>query len=214
MHLEPTFSNQSITMKAITDASHVKQSLMDATSWNKHVRSLNAYMRIKRHLKNKKLVPLLFAFTNQKTSSITIMEQAPSRCCPLWTFPFELSLKVFKMRLLGRNFHTLIKGISCPPNRCGISQSTPSGLNVLVGTRSFLQLMWDPYQIHSLRGLASLLAHRLVSTLFRGTTSPLTHHMVFDSDTICNGPSSPLADIILFGLSLSGFPSRFLKCVC
>ena len=47
-------------------------------------------------------------------------------------------------------------------------------------------------------GLASLLAHRPVS----------------GSDTICNGPNSPLADIVLFGSSLSGFPSRFLKHVC
>ena len=92
----------------------------------------------------------------------------------------------------------------------------PSGPNVLVGTRSFLQSMWDLHQIHpfgaqhpytgtpprvypfggtasslahrsvlwdptkttSLRGLASLLVHRLVSTPFGGTTSSLTHRSV------------------------------------
>ena len=30
----------------------------------------------------------------------------------------------------------------------------------------------------------------------------------------CSGPSPMLADIVLFGLSLSDFPSRFLKRVC
>ena len=29
------------------------------------------------------------------------------------------------------------------------------------------------------------------------------------SDTICNSQNPPLADIVLFGLSLLGFPSRF-----
>ena len=28
------------------------------------------------------------------------------------------------------------------------------------------------------------------------------------SDTICNNPNPPLGDIVLFGLSLSGFPFR------
>ena len=89
---------------------------------------------------------------------------------------FGLSLNVFKTHLLRRGFHTLIKNVSFSsptdveshnpppfeaqrprerfphpykecfvllPNRCGISQST------------------------SLRGLASSLAHRLVSTPFR-----------------------------------------------
>ena len=34
------------------------------------------------------------------------------------------------------------------------------------------------------------------------------------TEASCNGPSPPLADIVLFGLSLSGFPLRFLKCIC
>ena len=40
---------------------------------------------------------------------------------------------------------------------------------------------------------------------------PLAYHTVSSSDTICNAPSPPLADIVLFGLSLSSFPSRFFK---
>ena len=37
---------------------------------------------------------------------------AASRYCPLWAFSFGLPLKVFKMGLLGRSFHTLIKNAS------------------------------------------------------------------------------------------------------
>ena len=44
--------------------------------------------------------------------------------------------------------------------------------------------------------------HRLVSTPLRGTASPLAHRSVSGSNTICNGPSPPLADIVLFGLPL------------
>ena len=36
-----------------------------------------------------------------------------SRNYPLWTFPFELPLKVFKTHMLGRGFHTFIKNVSC-----------------------------------------------------------------------------------------------------
>ena len=69
----------------------------------------------------------------------------------------------------GKGFHTLIKGVWF--SSYGISQSTP-----LQGpaSRSFLQSMWDPYQIHLLRGLASLLAHRLMSTPF-GEQPPHRH---------------------------------------
>ena len=95
------------------------------------------------------------------------------------------------------------------PNRCAISQSTPPSMpSVLASTRSLLQSMWDPPiqppsepsilggtppRVHPLQVSASSLAHRPVS----------------DSDTICNSPSPPLADIILFGLSLSSFRKRF-----
>ena len=50
--------------------------------------------------------------------------------------------------------------------------------------------MWD-LTIHPLGGLASSLTHRSVT----------------GSDTICNSPSPPLANIVLFGLSLLGFKS-------
>ena len=60
--------------------------------------------------------------------------------------------------------------------------------------RFSLQPMWD-LTIHPLGGLVSSLAH-----------SPMS-----GSDTICNSPSPPLADIVLFRFSLLGFPSKFLE---
>ena len=68
-------------------------------------------------------------------------------------------------------------------NRCGTTPKSTS--------------LWDP---------ASLLAHRLVSTPFWGTGRRRAHRLVSGSDTICNGSDPPRADIVLFGLSLSGFP--------
>ena len=76
-------------------------------------------------------------------------------------------------------------------NQCGTSQSTPFRASVLAGTLSFLQSMWDRHQIHPLRDSASLLAHRVVSGF----------------DTICNNLGPPLANIVLFELSLSDFLS-------
>ena len=44
----------------------------------------------------------------------------------------------------------------------------------------------------------------------RGTARRLAHCPVSGSDTICNDPDPPLADIVLFELFLSGFPSMTL----
>ena len=119
-------------------------------------------------------------------------------------FPFRASPKGFYNGMLGRGFHT-------QPNQCEISQSTPlSGPSVLASTRSFLQSMWDPHQIHPLRSQRPYW-HTASCLPLRGTTSSLAHCPVFGSDTICNGLGPLLADIVLFGLSFSGFPSRFLK---
>ena len=86
----------------------------------------------------------------------------------------------------------------------------PSEPNVLASTRSLLQSMSDP-PFHLLQGPVSLLAHPLMSTPLRGLVSLLAHRPVFGSDTICHSQSPPLADIFLFWLSLSNFPSRFFK---
>ena len=128
--------------------------------------------------------------------------------------------------------------VVCSPSQptWDITIHPPSGPSVLAGTLSFLQSMWDRPQIHPplgpasllalfpssnqcgtapkstpLWGPTSLLAHRLMSTPFgeeRGTARRLTHRPVSGSDTICNDSDPPLVDIVLFGLSLSGFPSR------
>ena len=64
---------------------------------------------------------------------------------------------------------------------------------------SFLSSMWD-LTIHPLRSLASSLAHRSVSTPFGAS------NVCFG--TICNSSSLPLADMVIFGFFLSGFPSK------
>ena len=95
-------------------------------------------------------------------------------------------LKIFKTRLVGKSIHTLYKKcFVLLSHRCGITQSTP-------------------------RGPASLLAHRLESTAFETQSSRWHIHSVSSSKTICNSPNPPLADIILFGLSVSSLPSKFL----
>ena len=66
--------------------------------------------------------------------------------------------------------HCLVSSLALVPlfNRCGISRSTPlSGPNVLAGTCSSLQSMWD-LTIHP----------------FGSPASSLAHHPMSDSDTI------------------------------
>ena len=63
------------------------------------------------------------------------------------------------------------------------------GLHTL---RSLLKLTWD-LTIHSLEGL----------------TFSLTHYSISTFNTICNDPSPPLTDIVLFALPLSYFILRF-----
>ena len=46
-----------------------------------------------------------------KECFVPLSKPTASRCCPLWAFPFGFSLKVFKMCLLGRGFHTLTKNV-------------------------------------------------------------------------------------------------------
>ena len=65
-----------------------------------------------------------------------------------------------------------------------------------------------------LRGLVSSLAPTWCLPPFGGSASSLAHRPVSDSNTVCNSPSPLLADIVLFGLSLLGFPSKILKRLC
>ena len=75
-----------------------------------------------------------------------------------------------------------------PPllNRYGISQPSPLAFSVLIGI---------PPHVHPPSGLSLLV----------GTSLNIC------SDTICNRPNPLLANIVVFGLSLSSFLSRFLN---
>ena len=54
------------------------------------------------------------------------MYHTANRYCPLWVFPFGLTLKVFKTRLLGRGFHALIKSVSfSSPTDVGCHNPSP-----------------------------------------------------------------------------------------
>ena len=74
-----------------------------------------------------------------------------NRCVTLQSTPFEI-------------FHTLIKNASFPsPTNVESHNSLPLRLSVLADTRFLLPSMYNT-PIHLLRGLASLLAHHLLST--------------------------------------------------
>ena len=96
------------------------------------------------------------------------------RYCPIWGFRFGLSLKVLKW--MGRGFHTFIKKMfhsTLQPMRdltihsFGVQHlcwhSLPSPIDVRLS------------QFTSFRGLASLLAHRFMTTLFEA--QPLCWHI-------------------------------------
>ena len=120
---------------------------------------------------------------------------------------FRASSQGFKTRLLGERFHTLINyGLFSSPTNVGYHNPPPFGAQ-RSRWHSFLPpIDVDHPQIHPLWGSVSLLAHRLVSTPLRGTARRLTHRPVSGFNTICNDPNPPLADIVVFGLSLLGSP--------
>ena len=114
------------------------------------------------------------------------------------------NIVIFGLSFTG--LHTLIKMFRFPLQPIQDLMIYPFGPSVLANTRSPLQSMWDP-PIHPLWG-----PNVLVVTLV-WCPSPLGLSLLADTlfgfDTICNNPSLRLADIVLFGLSLMGFPSRF-----
>ena len=101
-----------------------------------------------------------------------------------------------------------IKGVLCSSSTNVGHHNPPSFGTQHSGTRSFSNWCGTATKSTSLWGLVSLLTHRLVSIPLRGTTRRLAHRPISDSNTICNDPDPPLADIVLFQFSLSGFPSR------
>ena len=88
---------------------------------------------------------------------------------------FGLSFRVFPPSARERFPHPYKGCFILVPNQCGILQSTP------------------------LRGLAFSLALVCPPPL---VLSLATHRPVSGFDTICNRPNPPLADLVLFGLSL------------
>ena len=142
------------------------------------------------------------------------------------SFPFGLALKIFKTRLLGRGFHTLIKSVSfSSPTDVGSHNPPPLESSVLASTRFFSPINVGPHQIHlflfpidvrtppnpppsGLSVLADTLPH--VHPL-RGSASSMAHSPVSGFDIICNSSNPLLANIVLFGLSRSGFSLKFLK---
>ena len=148
----------------------------------------------------------------------------------LWASP-----QGFKTRLVGRDFHTLIRNVLflSPTN---VGSHNP----LLLGPEFSLahHLVSDSDTIHNSsspdnpflafsRGFKTHMLGRGFHTLVRyvsfpsptdvGSHNPLplgasvlaSTPSVSGSNTICNSSSPPLADIVLFGLSLLGFPSRF-----
>ena len=72
------------------------------------------------------------------------------------------------------------------PIDVGHPNPPPSGPSVLAGTPSHIHPFW-------------------------GSASSLAHHPVSSFDTICNSSSPPLANIVLFGLSLKVFKTCLLR---
>ena len=96
------------------------------------------------------------------------------------------------------------------PTHVGSHNPPRLGPSVLAGTHSFLQLMWDsPLANPPPFGVQRPYWHTASVYPLWETVSSLAHRPEPGSDTICNGPNSSLADIILFGLFLSGFPLTF-----
>ena len=90
---------------------------------------------------------------------------------------FGLSLKVFKMRLLERGFHSYKECFVLLPNRRGISQSTPFGAQ-RPRWYLFLSLIDMGPPIYPLSGPTPLLAHHLMSTPLQSSAFSLAHRPV------------------------------------
>ena len=155
-----------------------------------------------------KLASYVFCSLRSVTRIACRRKMYASRYCLIWVFPFGLPLKVFKMRLLGRGFHTLIKNVSfSSPTDVGSHNPPPFGAqrprwysfpsSIDVGPQSTPFGAQCPcWHTASCPPPSSL-------NLLAGTSPGA------GSDTICNDPSSPLADIVFFGFSFLVFPSVF-----
>ena len=130
---------------------------------------------------------------------------------------------IFKTRLFGRErfLHSYKEYFVLLSNDVGSHNPTPFGTE-RPRWHSFPSPIDVGPPIHSFWGPTSSMA--LVPFFNRcGILNPppfetqhlywLAHYPVPDSDTICNSLSQLLPDIVFFRFFLSGFLSRFLKCV-
>ena len=82
-----------------------------------------------------------------------------SRYCPLWALSFELPLKVLKTHLLGRGFHTLIKGVPfSSPTMWNLTIHPLQGSTSSLALVPFSNRCGTPTKSTSLQGPTSLLA--------------------------------------------------------
>ncbi|KAG7020816.1 hypothetical protein SDJN02_17504, partial [Cucurbita argyrosperma subsp. argyrosperma] len=94
------------------------------------------------------------------------------------------------------------------PTNVGHHNPPPSGPSVLAGTRSFIQSNVGPPPNPPPFGVSVLTGTPPRVYPLRGTARRPTHCPVTGSNTNCNDPDSLLADIVLFGLFPSSFPSK------
>ena len=146
------------------------------------------------------------SFNIQSTRELVISHFA----CKYYIYIYLPILYIYlkATRLLGKGLHTLIKGVSfSSPTNVGFSQSTP-----FRGPTSSLTLVPFSYRwyVHPPSEPNILISTPPHIYPLWGTASSLAHNPVSGTDTISNGSSPPLADIVFFGLSLSNFPSSRL----
>ena len=98
------------------------------------------------------------------------------------------------MRPLGRGFHALIRNVLFPSPTDVLFQAFPQGFKMRLLRKDFQTLI---------RNVS------FTSPSDVGSHKPPSDRLVYGFDIICNSLNTPLADIVLFGLSLSGFLSRF-----
>ena len=122
---------------------------------------------------------------------------------------FIKSILFSSPRLLEEDFHTFIKSILfSSPTNVGHHNPPPFGASVLAGTHSILQSMWDHYQIHPLWGQHPYWHTASCLPPFREQRKGWHIIRCLTLIPFVTTLNPPLADIVLFGLSLSGFPLR------
>ena len=137
-------------------------------------------------------------------SSYTKLAECNNSPIPFWASP-----QCFKTCLLEKGFHTLINGglFSCPTN-VGHHNPPPFGTQHSRGHYFLPPIDVGPPPNPPPLGPSVLTGTPPHVYPLQGTTRRLAHRPVFGSDTICNDLDPLLADIVLFRLSLSSFPSN------